>query len=52
MRPDCLKFNWCHIPIRLCDDDCSDLDLPEEGRHPLEDDGQADYLRDMDIETK
>ncbi len=47
MRPDCLKHDSCSIPIRLCDDDCPDLVTVEEGPHPLDDSGQADYLRDM-----
>jgi hypothetical protein len=24
MRPDCLKYDNCSIPIRLCDDDCKE----------------------------
>ena len=51
MRPDCLKYNNCLIPIRLCDDDCPDLVTVEEGKHPFEDDSeQADSLRDRMIE--
>ncbi len=48
MRPDCLKYDNCSIPIRLCDDDCSDLVTVDDDRpHPLDDSDQADYLRDM-----
>ncbi len=36
MRPDCLKYDNCLIPIRLCDDDCSDLVTVDEGKHPFE----------------
>ena len=35
MRPDCLKYDNCSIPIRLCDDDCSDLMTAEEGINPF-----------------
>jgi hypothetical protein len=45
MRPDCLKYDNCSIPIRLCDDDCPDLVTAEEGKHPFEDEAdRADYL--------
>lgn len=51
MRPDCLKYDNCSIPIRLCDDDCSDLVTVDEDKHPFENEGeQADYLRDRMIE--
>ena len=35
MRPDCLKYDNCSIPIRPCDDDCPDLVTVEEGKHPF-----------------
>lgn len=38
MRPDCLKYDHCLIPRKLCDDDCLDLVTVEEGKHPFEDD--------------
>ena len=51
MRPDCLKYDNCSIPIRLCDDDCFDLVTVDEDKHPFENEGeQADYLRDRMIE--
>jgi hypothetical protein len=49
MKPDCIFFDGCSFPTRLCDDDCYSYE--KEGRHPFEDDdNQADYLRDMEIE--
>lgn len=45
MRSDCLKYDNCSIPIRLCDDDCPDLVTVEEGINPFEDEAdRADYL--------
>lgn len=53
MRPDCLKYDNCSIPIRLCDDDCSDLVTVEEGKHPFEDAGdRADYLYEMEKDRR
>jgi hypothetical protein len=53
MRPDCLKYDNCSIPIRLCDDDCSDLLTVEEVKHPFEDEGeQGDYLLERERDKK
>lgn len=52
MRPDCLKYDNCSIPIKQCDDDCPDLVTVDEGKHPLDDSDQADYLRDMKKEME
>lgn len=52
MRPDCLKYDNCSIPIRLCDDDCSDLVTVDEGINPfdcVEDNGcrELHFKKDM-----
>ena len=48
MRPDCLKYDNCSIPIRLCDDDCPDLVTVEEGTHPFEEEDRGDYLLEVE----
>ncbi len=49
MRPDCLKYDTCSIPIRLCDEDCPDLVTADEGKHPFEDEAdRGDYLLEME----
>lgn len=49
MKEDCIFYDGCYLPTRLCDNDCDRYEV--EGKHPFEDnDNQADYLRDMDIE--
>jgi hypothetical protein len=49
MMKDCIFYSGCHLPTRLCTDDCYKYTV--EDKHPFEDDdNQADYLRDMEIE--
>lgn len=50
MKPDCIFYDGCYLPKDQCTDDCQRYD--KEGKHPLDDSGQADYLRDIMIEER
>jgi hypothetical protein len=52
MRPECLKYDGCRLPVDLCNSDCSDLVTAEEGINPFaeaEDRGCAElhFKQDM-----
>ena len=51
-RPDCKWLNDVECPYAPGHQDCDNCDKYEEDtrKHPLDDSGQADYLRDRMIE--
>ncbi len=54
MKTDCLWLNDVECPYASGHENCDECDKYEidERPHPLDDSGQADYLRDMEKDNE